>query len=556
MYDSLKEEKVFNNSTRLVRIGGEMDLALKNFNENKTDKYKSLVQGIQSEYESKKSDQLILHLEDAKNVSNILEKKHKDLVTALVKIQLINHNEELWRRYKDFVMTLVTSSPVHLFNVIKLLFEKFTKEYPELQEEEDEDLKNVEQNHQRVCSFLHEILAEISRTFPESLKMMEKAVDDCFPRFKQDTIHLKNYTENILLVVQYQFKLREKVLSAIVEKMCTLDSNSSKEEIEKCEEDDSDDEDEEEEYTENMKHQQANSLDVLMELCFNFFYQTCHDEKGNLNSGKADKLFGEVIKIFFSKILHLHKSHHVQFLMFYLCSFDKRFVNSFLRKLWEKLLDFNTTSDMRGNCACYISSFLSRAKFVDTDTVKRYLQLMSNEALQKLANYHSNDLSSTVANRTKYRTFYLLCQALFYTVLFRLQSFIPDGIMFLKRLPMNQLITSNLNPLKSCFSRLVDLFSYHMKERQILYAEPIVKQNKRERIPVTGESKDPSNPLNSIFPFDEYILKRSKKYVEGDWLGWWDIKDDEEEDDEEDENMEVALADETTFTYSQLNEDI
>ena len=46
------------------------------------------------------------------------------------------------------------------------------------------------------------------------------------------------------------------------------------------------------------------------------------------------------------------------------------------------------------------------------------------------------------------------------------------------------------------------------RERQILYAEPIVKQNKRERIPVTGESKDPSNPLNSIFPFDEYILKR------------------------------------------------
>ena len=33
MYDSLKEEKVFNISTRLVKIGGEMDLALKNFNE-------------------------------------------------------------------------------------------------------------------------------------------------------------------------------------------------------------------------------------------------------------------------------------------------------------------------------------------------------------------------------------------------------------------------------------------------------------------------------------------------------------------------------------------
>ena len=47
---------------------------------------------------------------------------------------------------------------------LKLLY---LLEYPELQEEEDEDLKNVEQNHQRVCSFLHEIIAEISRTFPE-----------------------------------------------------------------------------------------------------------------------------------------------------------------------------------------------------------------------------------------------------------------------------------------------------------------------------------------------------------------------------------------------------
>ena len=33
MHDNYKEAKVFNNSTRLVRIGGEIDLALKNFNE-------------------------------------------------------------------------------------------------------------------------------------------------------------------------------------------------------------------------------------------------------------------------------------------------------------------------------------------------------------------------------------------------------------------------------------------------------------------------------------------------------------------------------------------
>merc|ERR1719376_1229921 len=83
---------------------------------------------------------------------------------------------------------------------------------------------------------------------------------------------------------------------------------------------------------------------------------------------------------------------------------------------------------------------------------------------------------------------------------------------------MNKLIFSSLNPLKSCFSSLVDLFSQHMKEHQIVYVEPTVQQNRRERIPVEGQSNDFSNPLKSIFPFDEYILKRSKST----WkvIGW------------------------------------
>jgi len=551
---------MFDLTRKTVRIADEVELSLKNFNMGKCDKLKNLVNGINtSRYESEKSGQLIVYLEDAKNSSNLIERDHKSLVEALIEIPLSKHNEDLWKSYKDFVMTLLASSPIHLFSVIKQLFKKFIEELPE-----DLEGENLESDHNKVCAFIHIILAEISRTFPASLQMMERAIK--VPTFRVKTILLKVYAENILKVTQYQYKLRMKVLTAIVETMCELDSFSSKQEIEQCEESDSDDEyDEEEDNDTDMKHEQANTLDVLMELCFKFFYQTCHDANGNLNSKQANKLFEELIDIFFSKILHLHKIYHVQFLMFYLCSFDKNFVSKFLNKLWEKLKDFNTDLFMRGNCACYIASFLSRAKFVDQNTVKKYLKLMSDEALLKLKNTDSNEVRkcNTVVNRQRYKIFYYLCQALFYTVLFRLESFTSDGSSegerFLQSLPMDRLIKSDLNPLKSCFSLLVDLFNKYMKIHQIVYTEAIVKENKREGVPVDGVDVDPNNPLKSIFPFDEYILKRSKTYVEGDWLEWWakDEEDDDDDDEEEEENMEVTMADETIgMDFNQLNEDL
>jgi len=98
-----------------------------------------------------------------------------------------------------------------------------------------------------------------------------------------------------------------------------------------------------------------------------------------------------------------------------------------------------------------------------------------------------------------------------------------------------------------------------MKIHQIVYTEAIVKENKREGVPVDGVDVDPNNPLKSIFPFDEYILKRSKTYVEGDWLEWWakDEEDDDDDDEEEEENMEVTMADETIgMDFNQLNEDL
>lgn len=98
----------------------------------------------------------------------------------------------------------------------------------------------------------------------------------------------------MLLVFEYEPKLRLDILHLILSKLIVLDVNASRDEIEAAENQcDVDMFEMDEDYTEGdntdrMKHGVAHTLDVCMDKLLNYFILECHDlQTGQLSWEKA-----------------------------------------------------------------------------------------------------------------------------------------------------------------------------------------------------------------------------------------------------------------------------
>lgn len=71
-----------------------------------------------------------------------------------------------------------------------------------------------------------------------------------------------------------------------------------------------------------------------------------------------------MISIFDKVILPTYNIHHVQFVMFSLCSFNLTITEGFLNYLWKNVCSPNVASVHRQSAVSYISSLVARATFV------------------------------------------------------------------------------------------------------------------------------------------------------------------------------------------------
>lgn len=113
-----------------------------------------------------------------------------------------------------------------------------------------------------------------------------------------------------------------------------------------------------------MKHPVAHTLDVCMEQVLEYIYNCCHVQ-GTLNWESLKNLYHDLLKMFEQIILPTHASHHVQFIMFYICSFKTTVSEAFVNWLWRKVSDPNVAPVIRQSSVSYIASLLARATFID-----------------------------------------------------------------------------------------------------------------------------------------------------------------------------------------------
>jgi RNA polymerase I-specific transcription initiation factor RRN3 len=198
--------------------------------------------------------------------------------------------------------------------------------------------------------------------------------------------------------------------------------------------------------------------------------------------------FITLLSIFDRTILRTFKSRYTQFLIFWYSSLDPEFTDMFQGMLVSRAL-FEDTQPMvtRAAAASYIASFVSRARFVGEDSVKRVVGLLCDslethldlcaamgDAFDPLAAHHS--------------LFYAIAQAVFLIFCFRWRDLQVDDEVELddlgidtsslkKWIPkldvMQRVVSSILNPLRVSIRyhilQVVKYLLYNRCVRPMLY---------------------------------------------------------------------------------------
>ncbi|XP_007467020.1 PREDICTED: RNA polymerase I-specific transcription initiation factor RRN3 [Lipotes vexillifer] len=571
------ENDFFNSPPRkTVRFGGTVTEVLLKYRKGETNDFELLKNQL-SDPEIK-DDQIINWLLEFRSSIMYLTKDFEQLINILLRLRWLNRSQTVVEEYLAFLGNLVSAQTVFLRPCLSMIASHFvpprvvTKEGDiDVSDSDDED-DNLPANFD-TC---HRALQIIARYVPSTPWFLMPILVEKFPFVRKSERTLECYVHNLLRISVYFPTLRHEILELVTEKLLKLDVNASRQDIEDAEETATQtssgtdateglfnmDEDEETDHEtkadpgmlDQMVHPVAERLDILLSLLLSYIKDVCYVD-GKIDNNKTKDLYRDLITIFDKLLLPTHASCHVQFFMFYLCSFKLGFAEAFLEHLWKKLQDPNNPAIIRQAAANYIGSFLARAKFVPLITVKSCLDLL----VKWLHVYLNNQDSGTKAfcDVALHGPFYSACQAVFYTFVFRhrqlLSGNLKEGLRYLQSLNFERIVMSQLNPLKICLPSVVNFFAAITNKYQLVFCYTLIERNNRQMLPVIrntagGDSVQTcTNPLDTFFPFDPCVLKRSKKFIDPLYQVWEDMSAEELQEFKKPIKKEVVEDEEDDF---------
>jgi RNA polymerase I-specific transcription initiation factor RRN3 len=209
--------------------------------------------------------------------------------------------------------------------------------------------------------------------------------------------------------------------------------------------------------------------------------------------------------------------------------FQKSFQAEFLNYLWTKIIDRNQSTTIRQTAIGYLSSFLSRAKFLPLETLRAYLQ--------QLSRWTHNYVKSCDFNHNKnpkaHVVFYAICQAIFYIIAFRSRELTrcDKNLEFLLLLDLWPIVKHPLNPLNICLPAIATIFDNITTKYQILFCHTILVSNASRSLTTVyaNEQHRPEEVLESVFPFDPYLLKKSGKRIQPLYIEYQGIDEEASE---------------------------
>ncbi|XP_045675516.1 RNA polymerase I-specific transcription initiation factor RRN3 [Phyllostomus hastatus] len=556
--DVLELENDFFNSPprKTVRFGGTVREVLLKYKKGETNDYELLKNQLSDP--DIKDDQIINWLLEFRSSIMYLTKDFEQLINILLRLQWLNRSQTVVEEYLAFLGNLVSAQTVFLRPCLSMIASHFVPPRVVIKEGDIDVSDSDDEDDNLPANFdtCHRALQIIARYVPSTPWFLMPILVEKFPFVRKSERTLECYVHNLLRISVYFPTLRHEILELVIEKLLKLDVSASRQDIEDAEEiaaqtgsgtDATEglfnmDEDEvleretkaDPERLSQMVHPVAERLDILLSLLLSYIKDVCYVD-GKIDINKTKDLYRDLIIIFDKLLLPTHASCHVQFFMFYLCSFKLGFAEAFLEHLWKKLQDPNNPAIIRQAAGNYIGSLLARAKYIPLITVKSCLDLLVNW----LHIYLNNQDSGTKAfcDVALHGPFYSACQAVFYTFVFRhkqlLSGNLKEGLRYLQSLNFERIVMSQLNPLKICLPSVVNFFAAITSKYQLVFCYTIIERNNRQMLPIIrntagGDSVQTcTNPLDTFFPFDPCVLKRSKKFIDPIYQIWEDMSAEE-----------------------------
>ncbi|KAI5940016.1 RNA polymerase I-specific transcription initiation factor RRN3 isoform X1 [Manis javanica] len=556
--DMLALENDFFNSPprKTVRFGGTVTEVLLKYKKGDTNDFELLKNQLSDP--DIKDDQIINWLLEFRSSIMYLTKDFEQLINILLRLQWLNRSQTVVEEYLAFLGNLVSAQTVFLRPCLIMIASHFVPPRVVIKEGDIDVSDSDDEDDNLPANFdtCHRALQIIARYVPSTPWFLMPILVEKFPFVRKSERILECYVHNLLRISVYFPTLRHEILELVIEKLLKLDVNAPRQDIEDAEEAAAQtgsgrdapeglfnmDEDEETEHEpkadperlNQMAHPVAERLDILLALLLSYIKDVCYVD-GKIDNNKTKDLYRDLITIFDKLLLPTHASCHVQFFMFYLCSFKLGFAEAFLEHLWKKLQDPNNPAIIRQAAGNYIGSFLARAKFIPLITVKSCLDLLVNW----LHIYLNNQDSGTKAfcDVALHGPFYSACQAVFYTFVFKhkqlLSGNLKEGLRYLQSLNFERIVMSQLNPLKICLPSVVNFFAAITSKYQLVFCYTIIEKNNRQMLPVIRSTaggdlvQTCTNPLDTFFPFDPCVLKRSKKFIDCIYQIWEDMSAEE-----------------------------
>ncbi|XP_066291736.1 RNA polymerase I-specific transcription initiation factor RRN3-like isoform X1 [Branchiostoma lanceolatum] len=581
MGDSMRGKEAI--GVKSVRFGGEIVEVLKNYKRGQETEYHLLVHQLSDP--DIKPQTLICWLKELKGCVAFLTKEFETLVGVILKISWANSEDEVVKEFLSFLGNLVSAQTFYLRACLKMLVKTLV---PRVSNEVPLDEIKIEE-YNRTFENAHSALQRVLHIVPLAPKFLAPVLADCFPYMKKDAFVQECYVRNLLQMTSYVPSLRLPILELIIDRMIRIDVHAPKHELEE-------DEEEEDAEVETMEHQDDTSilfemdgmecgsgtttdqqkaapelavtmetekdkrmthemgdrLDVMMTVMLQFIKDSCvNKDTGELQAQPTIEMFRHLLTAFEKLLLPTHASCHVQFLVFYIASLRQDLADAFLNFCWRKVQSPNTPVILRQAAAAYMASFLARANFVPLSTVIACLDLL----LPWIHRYIDDQDGSTRSypDVNLHGTFYSVCQGVFYMFVFRHKQFVESkkGLNYIRGLNFDRVINCRLNPLKVCLPTIVNMFASITRMYQIVMCYTIMEKNNRSVLPVVASSQGgPTdvtnlNPLDAFFPFDPYMLSRSKRFIQPLYQEWEGNNPDQDEansEEDEDDFLQGAMS--------------
>ncbi|KAH3998415.1 hypothetical protein HBH92_159240 [Parastagonospora nodorum] len=518
------------------------------------------------------------------NHVHLLDFTCKGLVHAIIDCSWVARHESFVRSYRAFLHSLLSIQSGFMSTVLQSLNGMFLK-MPSVnsRQRDDPPIERV-----RLESRIHDCLRSILRHNPMASSFLAPSLASNFPYPDDDAKTHVQYIRNILRIAEYCPELKGEVFSLVTDKLVKIDVQIQvdMEELEddieerlvgdainEAEDDDSDNEsvsseeslDPEEQRLKDLR-QAVSKLDTIMDLLF-----THYDNVFAADRFEADELFESLLSQFASTILPTYRSRHTQFLLFHFSQTSADRTEQFAGACSHLAFDQNRPHILRVTAAAYLGSFIARGAHVRPDTVRAVFDLLCHHLEIQRAMHES---SCKGPDLRRYGTYYAIAQALLYLFCFRWRDLIvtPDmttptdeDIIYHEgdftwynstQDTIRRNIFSKLNPLKICAPTIVAQFARVAHHLRFLYVYPLIETNKRVRLArslasgylhglggretaLSTKKGEETFLLDAYFPFDPYVLPRSKRWLEQDYVTWKPVPGmsmDKEDDDEEEED--------------------